>query len=189
MKKYLLFLSIIAVVSACKSSQSTTAGTSAKGDFNDILNEDLSVYRPALTLEDTLTLDIENFSSSSVTPEGDIRDSLQHKLSLMKERRNGVVDGYSIQVYSGISRSKAQQAVGRLYNIQEFGSPTLDYEQPNYKVKVGEYTSKLAAYGAHKQLRKVFPTALIVSDKIYLKRADMETPTDSTQQNMEEERY
>jgi hypothetical protein len=80
-------------------------------------------------------------------------------------------NGYRIQFYSGLSLDDAQemqkQARIKLYNFKD--KVFILYTQPYYKVKMGNYVSRLEAYSVVKEVQKEFSSANVISDVISLR--------------------
>lgn len=137
--------------------------------------EDLSAYRPEVPSveidntnpEETSTGEVER--GNYVSPKYDITTKLNSVLdSVAHDNLERRVTYYSIQVYTGISREEANEARQKVYRILGDASPRLEYNQPNYKVKVGMFNDRLEAHKTFTQLQKAFPTALLVPERRYL---------------------
>jgi hypothetical protein len=76
------------------------------------------------------------------------------------------VEGYAIQVYSGLKREDALNVRKQLtQSIPQLDSE-LQYVQPNFRVKTGKYFTRLEAEKDYEQVRRYFPAAIVVPDKI-----------------------
>lgn len=76
------------------------------------------------------------------------------------------IEGYTIQVYSGLKREDALSAKKQLtISIQKLDSE-LQYVQPNYRVKIGKYFTRLEAEKDYEMVKRYFPAAIVVPDKI-----------------------
>lgn len=146
-----------------------------KTTSSDNYYEDLSSYRPELSTEEEPAdkkdnSDQETTSNDAfVAPTHDITNDLQSLLDkIANDNRNDRVTYYSIQVYTGISREDANRARQRVYGVLSDASPRLEYNQPNYKVKVGLYYDRLEAHKTFTKLQRAFPTALLVPERRYL---------------------
>jgi len=73
--------------------------------------------------------------------------------------------GYKIQIYSG-KRELAEEAFKEAIKNYAYLKPEIRYEQPNFKVKLGNFMTKLEAHQIYVQLSVEFPNALIVKDEI-----------------------
>ena len=76
------------------------------------------------------------------------------------------IQGYTVQVYNGTSREAAQWSENRIYQIMDDAEPKIRYVQPNFKVKVGQFTDRLEAQKVYAKLKKEFPNAIIIPERI-----------------------
>lgn len=140
-------------------------------------SEDLSVHRPKIEN----ALDIQSDTSSAIIeevtypqPEFDVTENLKvvlDSIDRIKATRT-FVDGFTIQVYSGINSEEAKIARGKVYTILEDSSPSLKYEEPNFKVKVGTFYSRLEAQKTYSEIKTHFPKSIVIPKRIYLKDID-----------------
>jgi hypothetical protein len=74
--------------------------------------------------------------------------------------------GYRIQIHFGNEREKAKDIKTKF--LQAFPDiPAYDsYQSPNFRVRVGDYRSKLEASKYLKQISGSFPSSFIVTDNI-----------------------
>lgn len=78
------------------------------------------------------------------------------------------IDGYCIQVYSGLKRDEALNVKRDLSIHLPKLEADVQYNQPNFRVKAGKYFNQLEAQKDHQMIKKYFPNAIIVPDKIAL---------------------
>ena len=74
--------------------------------------------------------------------------------------------GYRVQIHSGNKRQPANQARASFSRIHPKTKAHLDYEQPYYKVRVGDFKTKLEALKYKNFIIKEFPNSFIVKDEI-----------------------
>ncbi len=75
--------------------------------------------------------------------------------------------GWRIQIYRGRSREAASRARERCYNMfQNRVTPYLSYSAPTYRVKVGDFLERYEYTEILKALRREFPDAIPVPDKV-----------------------
>lgn len=75
--------------------------------------------------------------------------------------------GWRIQIYRGRSREAASRARERCYNLfQNRVTPYLTYSAPTYRVKVGDFLERYEYADILKALRREFPDAIPVPDKV-----------------------
>jgi sporulation related protein len=79
------------------------------------------------------------------------------------------IDGFTIQVYGGDIRATAKDY--RLDLLRNFpdSEPRMVFEQPNYKVRIGQYYTRLEAQHFFAQVKRVFPGAILIPTRIYFK--------------------
>lgn len=70
---------------------------------------------------------------------------------------------YELLIYFGTDRSKANQVVQDLVEFEKpYEKSVIVYEQPNYRVKLGRYYSKLEAYARLKELEETYPDISLI---------------------------
>ena len=77
------------------------------------------------------------------------------------EKDNKLTDGFTIQLYYG-TLGKANSVLGNYRNKYSKWPASIEYETPNYKVWVGNFSSRLEADRALIEIQKNFPTAFIL---------------------------
>ncbi|MCF1421660.1 MULTISPECIES: SPOR domain-containing protein [Mangrovimonas] len=87
-------------------------------------------------------------------------------LAIKKEvnASNEYSDRYKIQIFSG-NLSGAEKSVTEFKKKYESWSCKMDFETPNYKVRVGNFRSRLEADKALATIKKEFPAAFIFKPK------------------------
>ena len=100
----------------------------------------------------------------------------------LKEYKNSKIDlllqdyaehkknfGFRVQIFSGNSRWEAVQVKSDfLAKFDEANPPYLVYQQPNFKIRVGDYKNRLEATKFLELYKADFPSAFIVKDEIEL---------------------
>jgi len=162
--RFLIALSILIVV-GCKPTQQTQ--TTQGGKYS----EDLSGVRPKVVeaAENTTVPEkTKRDPKAYVEPHFTVNKQLDAVLDSI-DRINltrKFVEGYTIQVYSGLKREDALNVRKQLtQSIPELDSE-LQYVQPNFRVKTGKYFTRLEAEKDYEQVRQNFPAAIVVPDKI-----------------------
>jgi hypothetical protein len=80
-------------------------------------------------------------------------------------RLRKVIPGYTIQVYSGLNSEEARNARKRLQD--ELGMRAdMQYIQPKWRVRVGNYFTNLDAQKDLMRLKRAFPNAILVPESI-----------------------
>ncbi|WP_299461981.1 SPOR domain-containing protein [uncultured Microscilla sp.] len=70
--------------------------------------------------------------------------------------------GYRIQIYRGRSRSEAYRVRRRSYQLFPHLKPYMEYKEPSYRIKVGDFVHAPEYTEVLDELKKEFPLATIV---------------------------
>ncbi len=94
---------------------------------------------------------------------------LMNKSLALNEKKDGKIKGYRVQIHFGSDRDKANEI--KLKFVQKYSSVAAyePYEQPNFKVRVGDFRTRLEAYKFLKEIAPDFPSSFIVQDEVELK--------------------
>jgi hypothetical protein len=164
--RVLSVLCIVLLVASCKPARQTQ--TTQDGKYS----EDLSALRPKIE---------EQTTSTTVTPETTKRDpkayvepthTVNKQLDAVLDSIDRIhltrkfIEGYTIQVYSGLKREDALNAKKVLTTSIPKLESELQYVQPNFRVKIGKYFTRLEAEKDYQRVKDFFPAAIVVPDKI-----------------------
>lgn len=140
----------------------STTGMSSSVSYT----EDLTVFRPPVIMyepEGILSYD-DTVMNIDIIIQGDITyklDSLLDSISVNNQKQK-YIQGYTIQVYTGNNRTLANNIIGEVYNILYGSRPTLTYDLPNYKVKVGKYYHRMEAQKDFYAVKRKYKNAILV---------------------------
>ena len=132
-------------------------------------HEDLSVHRPKVKLVDSSRVE-QPQEKKDVAPTHHQTAQIDQKIEgiASKNAASRTAPGFTIQVYSGTSREEASQAKAKVYKILPDSRPETKYEQPIYRVRVGEFGDRLEAQNVYAKLNKEFPGAIVIPSRIRL---------------------
>lgn len=171
MKRILLFVAVAGLlITGCKPSQQTTKTTSSQdGKYS----EDLSSLRPKEELVQNNTStpdDIKRDPKAYVEAKFTVNKQLDAVLDSIDQMNLNArfVEGFTIQVYSGKNREEALNVKKQLTLSAPNLTTEVQYEQPNFKVKSGKYFTRLEAQKDFEQIKKSFPTAIVVPGQIVM---------------------
>jgi len=86
-----------------------------------------------------------------------------------EESLEGVlIDGYRVMIYFDQDKSKSESEKLKFMNRYNEHKTYIDYLAPNYRVRVGNFRTKLEAEKLKQEILGDFPTCVVVSDKIQL---------------------
>jgi hypothetical protein len=93
---------------------------------------------------------------------------LLNKDQTVNEKKDGKVKGYRVQIHFGSDRDKAKEI--KLKFTQKFPSVSSyeKYDLPNFKVRVGDFRTRIEAYKFLKEITADFPSSFLVQDEIEL---------------------
>ena len=160
------------VLAACSPKVSTTTTTKSGGKYS----EDLSglrtgIIQPADTSKkaaDVKPLDGKRDPAQYVEARHAINKSLDAVLDSI-DRINlseGVVDGFTIQVYSGVKREEALNVKKQLSTALPDLDADVQFVQPNFRVRTGKYIDRLEAHKDYMAIKRYFPNAIVIPDRI-----------------------
>ena len=84
-------------------------------------------------------------------------------------RKREFAEGFRIQIMYTDVRDEVYQSKGAMYKEFPDLSSYVEYEQPYYKLRVGDFKSRLEATYYLQQVITLYPGAFIVRDKIKIK--------------------
>jgi hypothetical protein len=180
------------LLSSCASSVKITGGNSSGGTSttttqspskknDNVVNEDLSQYRPRYKSgKESDVISIEK--STPITPSSPSTDAPLH----VNKRLDAILDtiathnksikftnGFRIQIYVGNDRKAADDA--KIYTYQKYPDifPYLTYQQPIYKVKIGDFLNRMDAERYFADVKELYPSAMILPDRVEIKKGMM----------------
>ena len=120
-----------------------------------------------------ILVSILSFSIQPLFSQENNSDSLttivkDHRIDKLNEtyKASYHLKGYRIQIHSGNKKQPANQARSTFLRVYSKKKAHLDYEQPYFKVRVGDFKTKIEALKFKKELTKHFPNCFIVNDEI-----------------------
>jgi hypothetical protein len=161
------------VVAACSSKVATTStSSSTSGGYN----EDLSLWRP----KDAMPSDsVKNNATSQVKKPlepVEAKFTINQQLDTVLDSisrinlANGHIDGFTIQVYSGVKREEALNVKKELSSSLPDLDADVQYVQPNFRVRVGKYYDRLHAQKDFLAIRRHFPNAIVIPERISIQQ-------------------
>jgi hypothetical protein len=106
------------------------------------------------------------FGQATYQQDARISELMNRFMQQQAERQT--TDGYRVQLHFGNDREKAREVKVRF--LQQFPDcPAYEsYQQPNFRIRVGDFRSKLEANRFLKRVQSTFPAAFSVPDQIRL---------------------
>lgn len=124
----------------------------------------------AMSTDSIQKLDFNNPNKGKITVHKDARlENVTQFIGRQKESIEGTkIDGYRIQIFFNESRSVAQSQKASFMSIYNDQKAYLDYLAPNYRIRVGNFRTKLQAEKFKQELIATYPTCIVIKDKIEL---------------------
>ena len=163
-----LFLGGLLFLISCAGPKKTTTTTPAGGSR---YSEDLSLYRPKVESAPAKDAPAQD-NARKQTPYVEAKYSVNKKLDAVLDSidrinlQRNFIDGFTIQVYSGLKREEALNTKKELTSTLPDLQTEVQYSQPNFRVKVGKYFNRLDAQRDYVEVKRHFPTAIIIPDKV-----------------------
>lgn len=83
--------------------------------------------------------------------------------------KNDVADGYRIQISFSNDRQEAYNNKSKIYKELPGEKCYVEYEEPYYKLRIGDYMTRLEAYDKLRTVIARFPGAFVVRAKVKIK--------------------
>lgn len=164
---YVYLMAVTIGLVGCATPKSTTVTSKGPG-----YSEDLSVWRPKTEAPATNTTNTNTSNTPKQTayvePKYAVNKQLDSVLDSIDRFNTSrkFIEGFTIQIYTGLKREEALKAKKNLAGYLPDLKSEVEYAQPNFKVKVGQYYTRLDAQKDYVFVKKYFPTAIIIPDKV-----------------------
>lgn len=83
-------------------------------------------------------------------------------------RAKATISGYRIQIFFSSQRAAAQDERQRFMSKYPEHEAYLIYQQPYFKVRIGDFRTRLEAYRFYQQIVREFQSVFIVADEVNL---------------------
>lgn len=93
--------------------------------------------------------------------------SLGSKVVDKKNAKRVKVRGFRVQIFSGSSRNEAYAVQSRFQNAYKDMGSYVTYNEPNYRVKVGDFRSRAEATNFMRVLRSQYSNVFVFTEDIW----------------------
>ena len=170
------FFFLLLLVSACAStgSASRSGDDSRKnaGAPDKPAAEDLSKYRPKFTLAEPGAANAATKGlAAGITPTNHVNNQVAALMDTLANHNKAIryAKGYRILAYSGTARKAwldmRDAIVKRVPEERDYPI----YTQPNYRLKIGDYLTRVEAQQVLLRIKDITPNAMIIADQINVK--------------------
>ena len=142
-----------------------------KSNNKPYYHEDLTSLRPKLEEPvDSSTQQEVHQPKEFVSPTVNVNTKVDNVLDSINRFNvtRKFIDGYTIQIYSGQNREDAmnvKKKIGMELNL----NAALEYNQPKFRVRFGNYYSRLEAQRDLLKLKRLYSNAILVPEKILVR--------------------
>jgi glycine betaine/choline ABC-type transport system substrate-binding protein len=167
-------IAFLVLISSCKIIRPASDGG---GNAFSTYQEDLSGSLPQYPDFRGVT---ENASNSNAPTSVQSVDTELEKVQsrfAQKNKSEPYFNGYTVLVFSGIDRNQAFKTQDDLKLYFPDYTSEMQYQQPRYLLKLGQYTYKIEAQKVFSQLKAQFPNARIIQDR-FLRKEYSQSTTD-----------
>lgn len=102
--------------------------------------------------------------SSSIVDHSGIQKYIESHRIIIK--RKPFAEGFRIQIYNGNNRDDANKIKSEFYSKFPNMRCYISYQQPYYKVRVGDYEDQIEAKPDLKKMARYYPSSFLVPDQI-----------------------
>lgn len=107
-----------------------------------------------------------NAQYSLRTQDSLVKVLMNRQIAISQAKRT--MPGYRVQIFFGPQRVKANEVKSDFLNIYPNIGAYLVYHQPNFKIRVGDFKTRLEAMKFLKELQPLYSTAFLVKDDVKL---------------------
>ena len=107
--------------------------------------------------------------SDKVQLETDVDINFMLDKHTLKNEKTDEMDGFRIQIIYNTDRAQVYDVKSKVYQEFRTFKTYLVFEQPYYKLRVGDFRTRIEATSYLGEILKHFPTAFIVKDVIKIK--------------------
>lgn len=174
--KVVLCVCLSIAIGACSRSATPTKNTNVGiGNYEEDLSDVRVTYEPkpvATTPAEKVPIKEKTGGVIIQIPQ-QVNSQVDIALDSIAVRNKNVrySSGYRIQVYVGNDRREVDEAKVFIYqNFPELNT-YLTFSQPTYKLKAGDFTSKLDAERYYSTIKQRYSMAMMVSERIDIKKS------------------
>lgn len=113
-------------------------------------------------------LPVKAFSQSLSSENEAINELMEKHIALGKARNS--MPGYRVQIFFGDNREEANKLKNEFLRNYSTTGAYIVYQQPNFKLRVGDFKTRLQATEFLMQIQSRFPMAFLVKDNVKLPR-------------------
>lgn len=159
---------LLLVSTSCASSKGKSVGSEAKigSGKTERVAEDLSQYRPKYDVPDAAPV-----ARVEPTRHDNAKVAILMDTVASVNKNIKYAQGYRILAYNGSERQTVMNLRKSIISRVPDEKDYLTYQQPNFRLMVGDFFSRVEAQQVLNQLSDLIPNAQIVQDKININKS------------------
>lgn len=166
-------IGFLVLISSCKIIKpASDGGANAFANYQEDLSGSLPQYPDFRSVSEDPSSSSSSHSVQSV--DGELSE-IQKRFA-EKNKSEPYFNGYTVLVFSGIEREKAFKTQNDLKLYYPDYISEMQYQQPRYLVKLGQYTYKIEAQKVFSLIKEQFPSARIIQDRFQRKEYSQSLP-------------
>lgn len=119
--------------------------------------------------KDTLITILQNFrAENEINPTTTRTVSLGPRVLDKSKATRVKRKGFRVQIYSGSNRNDAQTTQAQFKSLHPEMEAYMAYHEPNYRVKVGDFTSRVEANNYMRILRTQYNNVFVLQEDIWI---------------------
>lgn len=120
--------------------------------------------------KDTLITILQNFRAENLLNPSTTRVTISLAPKVVDKSRATRVKrkGFRVQIYSGANRNDAQSIQSQFKGLHPDMEAYMTYHEPNYRVKVGDFTSRSEANNYMRILRNQYKNVFVFQEDIWV---------------------
>jgi hypothetical protein len=172
--KVVFCLLLTGVFYSCKRATTPTKGTMI-GDYEEDLSDVRLTYdkKPEIDSRDSKTNRDNIYNAVRDEIPMNVNKQVDKALDSLSVHNKNIrySSGYRIQVYVGNERREVDEAKSYIYQNFPDLNTYLSFSQPTYRLKAGDFTSRMDAERFYNAIRQRYSMAMIVQERIDIRKS------------------
>lgn len=171
MKRIFDFLAVFLLVvsTACSTSTGASKGSAeaSKSGIRTVIAEDVSEYRPKYPAAESEAPAVRS------VPTNHVNDRVKVLMDTVASVNKNIkyAQGYRILAYNGSERKFVMDLRKSILRRLPEEKDYLTYAQPNFKLKIGDFFTRVEAQQVLNQIQDLIPNAQIVQEQITINKS------------------
>ncbi|MGB0932745.1 MAG: hypothetical protein ACPGU5_00590 [Lishizhenia sp.] len=134
---------------------------------------------------DTVTEEIKKEGNVTVIKDARLSKLIDFKATANPPSYAPEIDGYRVQLFFDSDKNKVNQARANFLSSFPNEDTYTEFKAPNFHLKVGNFRTQLDAERLKSQLVQEFPTSIVIPEKVYYPRVELNQNVNSQKKLVE----